>query len=817
MPYYPSVHYIKSSAGSGKTYRLTLKFLELLHILGKPSREKLKSLIAITFTNKAANEMKERIVRALKEIAFETQKGRTLAGESQLRPKEAREWLEVIIDNFTCFNIRTIDSFIYLIMRAVSLEMGLPRESEVVFDKNYAINLAFDRVLLETNSIDFSLLKRLINTFLWIEARGGFKLELGIKRTLINLYRELGDLETSFSFYEKRQEIYTRIREKHNEFLKIIEKSGLERHINKNFLNSLKGNNFLQGILKKPTVQWNKTLLKKCPSEKIVQIEQAYYELYQLIKKYFQVAPYAKVEAYAAFLNKIKEEMKNIFSQEGLILSGQWIEFVRSYLKGGISPSYALFKLGLDLKHFLIDEFQDTSVAQWDILFLVLEEALAQGGFFFLVGDAKQSIYSWRGGDWRLFERIVEERPFRCVSRGQYVDDVLIHNWRSAEGIVEFNNQVFRRLKEEEFVEALVKRFMREEDNEIMASLKADIKKIYDNVDQKVGSERQKRIKAKIECRFLKGKEYEEYLLRDLASLWQEDQEIAILVRTNALAEEVASLLIEQGYPVVTENSLKIKNSKAVRAMVCLLRFLHNHTDMLALYGFLNSPLTEGLIDKLVLKDLIFSSSNLAEAVKGSFPDFWANYFLPLKQLAASVSPYILLREIAERFKVCERLKEEKVFINRFFELAYMLENEKKTLSAILDALEEEAFEEKIGLPEKIKAIRVLTIHKAKGLEFETVLLPVVGWYLKEDVYMIVNKKLAYVTQGDLLIPFKREKLKERAKNLIEMLNLIYVAFTRAKKALYLYVETPQRNYKNRAAASIVRMLLESKDKRCAE
>ncbi|MCJ7547804.1 MAG: UvrD-helicase domain-containing protein, partial [Deltaproteobacteria bacterium] len=192
---YPQIYYLRASAGAGKTYQLTIRFLSLLAGL-EPLPDALRQIVAITFTNRAAAEMKERIILALKEIALGVQDGPRLSCETGLKPSEAAAWLDTILAHFSDFHVRTIDSLVYALLRAFSLEMGLRPELEVVFEQDAVLDLCFDRLLAsvrwgEEGDRLCRLFTELLETYLRIEEAGGLVVERGIRKRLWELYKKV--------------------------------------------------------------------------------------------------------------------------------------------------------------------------------------------------------------------------------------------------------------------------------------------------------------------------------------------------------------------------------------------------------------------------------------------------------------------------------------------------------------------------------------------------------------------------------------------------------------------------------------------------
>ena len=189
----PQIHYLRASAGAGKTYQLTIRFLSLLAGI-EPSAEALRQIVAITFTNRAAAEMKERIIVTLKQMALGEANADRLSHDTGLRPPDAASWLDTILAHFSDFHVRTIDSLVYALLRAFSLEMGMRPDLELTFDYDAILNQCFDRFLSRTEWVAgdqrYQLLCALLETYLKIEEAEGMVVERGIRRRLLELYEK---------------------------------------------------------------------------------------------------------------------------------------------------------------------------------------------------------------------------------------------------------------------------------------------------------------------------------------------------------------------------------------------------------------------------------------------------------------------------------------------------------------------------------------------------------------------------------------------------------------------------------------------------
>jgi ATP-dependent helicase/nuclease subunit A len=268
---------------------------------------------------------------------------------------------------------------------------------------------------------------------------------------------------------------------------------------------------------------------------------------------------------------------------------------------------------------------------------------------------------------------------------------------------------------------------------------------------------------------------------------------IAVLVRRNQDAEDIAAWLMAEGIPVVTENSLRLRSADLIKGLVAFLRFLDYPMDDLAFWGAVDSRLFRGLpgISPEALETFLAEGrwqGPLYKAFERRFPEVFTGLMRPLLARVGFVTPYDLAREVVERFHLLDRFAEEQVFIDRFFELIFQTEARgQRSLSHFLQFWEEGGMDEKIGLPEEISAVRILTIHKAKGLEFPAVFVPFTNWRLdrprlaKLDDGCFVNLKRPLPPQ------LEAHRTMMMINDALEALNLLYVATTRAEEELYLY------------------------------
>lgn len=775
---FPSILCLKASAGAGKTHRLTREFLALLSS-SPPHRERLRQIVAITFTNKAAQEMRERIIGELKRNALGLQQG--------MGRELARGWLELILERYGDLQVRTIDSLVFTFVKALAFELGRQPELEVTFNRDEILDRCFDRILARIQWGEGSELERvlseLLRCFLELEKRSGLKVETSLRQRIKELF-EKGDLTVSGD--SDLEEMGRRIEELARRLLLCLKPTDYGRGKAREILEAP------MRYLDRDYAFWRGRGLKG-PSGSVKLL---YLELIRLRDQYLRERARARLRPYVELLGHLREELDRMTRQEGLLLGGDWNRLLKEHLEREGVP-YALYKLGFPIRHILIDEFQDTADSQWHTLRPIIENALSEGGTLLYVGDQKQAIYGWRGGNWRLLEGVLQEE-FPSVPPEGRRKEFLDRNFRSLREIVEFNNRLFQPLSNIDWVRELLKKLLGEDIPEgILMEFSRALAANFSDVQQKPLKGKGGRV---IRREFVGRKEeilpqIREALLEEVSRSFRDrSRGIAILVRTNEQAEEVACWLSESGIPVVTENSLRLRRSPLIKGMVSLLKFLNYPGDDLALWGALASGLLDDLqgLPRTEIETFLGQERgelSLYRAFRIRFPEGFSLYLEPLLKRVGFLAPYELCQEIMERLDLFGRFPQDTPILKRFLEVVFLAERSGVlSLPGFLEFWEREGAEQRIGIPEGIEAVRIMTIHRAKGLEFPVVFIPFTNWKL-DNPNIVRNERgeLLYLTNPlpqDLQILRARSRMEE----ILESLNLLYVATTRAVEALHLYV-----------------------------
>jgi len=785
-----------SSAGGGKTYRLSTRYKNLL----KADTQNLKKSLAITFTNKAATEMKERILGLLKEEAL--REGN----------KHSQELIDYILDNYSDFSVRTIDSFVNSLVKAFSIELGITPESQLIMDSNYYKDFATSLIIqsVEENKI----LRKKLSDFIINRIDTGGKINWDFHDTLRKGMDRIEKYEgTQNLTFEKPHEDSTELdktiailfNKSINLTEKILEYSENHEGIHTRFLDTLhKGieNRDIDKILKSSYVKKEsmETLTKKFRDNPenfsllfndLKRTTFKYYELKLLREHNYQIDIYG---AYSETLRNIREKQKIRF-----------IEDINKELKilfEEFSVPFIFYRIGEKFLHYLVDEFQDTSKNQWQNLVPLIDNALSEGGSFFYVGDPKQAIYQWRGGDVQLFG--IPMDIFASVGTDEKNSEYIDKNYRSTPAIVDFIGEVFSNLpekikckmgKKSGFYTDTVKQKIPETKQEKTPEGFVSIKKIHPE-------------SKNIEDIILSANKELKKTIDQVLSRGYEKGDIAILVRRNAEAKEITQYLCERGYPVVSGETLYLSSNPAVKGIFSALKFLAHPLDNTSFLGLVLSTFfgkQTGLNEKDIrnfAEDCVSDTPYYIQ-FKKRFPEIWMNYIETFFTHAGFLPVYDITSDIIRVFKIPENCGDTESFLESFLEFVHNLEEKSITsIEGMLIEWERQQNYENppsILLPESAEAIRIMTIHSAKGLEFPVVILPFIYIPIDRDKNEVVIEyngiKRIIKIKSDIL-PEDNEEMKEKIKGKIiekeqnetfEEINNLYVALSRAKYELHVF------------------------------
>ncbi len=810
---------IDASAGSGKTYQLSMRYLRLVQeIFTSPAGRgegvtrdacrnpegcdarpnDISAILAITFTNKAAMEMKERILLLLKKALLINEPPSDLT----ISPEQAKQILFHIIRNFSDFNVMTIDAFMNNILRAFAVETGRLPDYELRFNTEEIYNLALDR-LMERDEAQ-TLFSGFLDHLLTVERAAGFNPESMIRNALHEIRRQRFHPETlppdSGSHFDEKaawEALRAEIAAFYRELWKIQDSHDCFKK------GSFKPEDHLEKLEEKEFPPWMRdgrplnSLLKKnrfCPdlealSERLEGIREG-------LSRYYTDLEVHKFQRVLEVFRLTREEETRIYRElnqfDGSRLPDRVQGLLGAYPGGGVPAAFC--RLGERYVHHLIDEFQDTSRSQWKGMVPLIENSLSEGGSFFYVGDTKQAIYGWRGGDYALMKEACKVMPETWGKECKPTS--LETNWRSRRELVDFYNALFRHTDFEPALSTLL------DDPAYLTELQS----VYENSkqDARPGMEG-----GYIEARFFQGtkdlpdpqRPVREAFFQALerARALYPDREILILARKNDEIETLAGWLFEHPdtIPFVTEQSLKLFALSPVKSILNLL-------SSLALPGrhpYLHAVIQDGLFGHLppgTVTEILAGYDKKAPFdvyVRERFPEIDAAFFSPLRKRAVQLSPYELTREILARFEIPRAFPGSRPLTDRLLEQILIQEQKGVAdLAKLLEIFYETTEETHLTLPETPDVLRLMTIHKAKGLEADVVILPFLNWPMKpqdyHEIFEVAENRYAYLSRR-LCDYNERAELRRREiykKHFVESFNLMYVALTRAREALFLMV-----------------------------
>lgn len=534
------INIFKASAGSGKTHTLSKTYLDLL--LKADSKTAYRNILAVTFTNKATEEMKERILR-------------DLAEEGKTNPR-AREILINLLHDYGSFSVSTIDKFFQQALRAFSRELGSSGNYQIELDKASLTKEAMDRVLDDLTEKDKDLLG-------WFTKQLETALDNGesfhLESSLYEMAEEFGDVNEKFTYDKKKlTELKARCKEIVDTFHKDVYENALcidTTTWGKTAAKGLAQYTGAQTKYKDSVKAANATTLAKLAETAGCEA------MYALMnpqgrrwKEYRTARMVEKVIFTLGLAEEFYSKLAIIEEEKGVISLDESTSLLRDIIDGSDAP-FIYEKLGVRFNHFLLDEFQDTSVVQWENFKPLLANSVSEGYSNIIVGDVKQSIYRWRNSDWNLLDKEIEEN-----FKGKVKVITLKENWRSTQSIVNFNNEFFTFAA----------------DNLGLSTIYADVKQEVKVKDSQEGCVTVDFCEDELEM-------IDGYIEQAVAA-GAKMSDMAILLRTNGEGKKVAEYLLSKGYSVISDDSLDLKSSLIIRKIVSYLHSLCNNSDSLNTY-----------------------------------------------------------------------------------------------------------------------------------------------------------------------------------------------------------------------------------------
>jgi len=816
------IRYI-SSAGSGKTYALVKEYLKLV----LKNKWNFSSVLAITFTNKAATEMKDRIVKALKELSINKNEDleKNIKEETDLKDidKKSADVLSGILHNYSDFSVMTIDSFFYKLLRSFSyeedipagfdVELNLKNINETVIRKIYS-EVGVENVLTEI-VLKFVLSKVYSEKSFDIEKDLRiFEQEITSERKEANLENlktiDINSISSSVSklksvFYEFIDEIDILCRRS----MEIMKRNGLRpedfAHKNSGAAAFLRKNVGIgPGMLKK--FKLNKYFSKgkwiagSTPDNIREKIEKALIDGLEEIRESF-LSLYEKdfqkvLSAFLIFENiyllgltrHIDSFIEKYKRENNIIPINEFNRRIFSIIKSDDIPFiYAI--LGNRFSNILIDEFQDTSRMQWESIYPLIENSLSEGNLCLAVGDPKQSIYRWRGGD---LEIITKDIPAR-IKEEQLETKSLKNNYRARENIVEFNNLLFS----ERLIDA--------GGNEM-------VKEIYSDAEQ-ISS---KGSGGYISVDFIEGKNSEvtdpliylrvKEIINELNSKGFNYSDIVILVRKNIEATKIAKYLMSENIPVISPDSLKLSSSPLTTFIINLLKLLFDPEDKMVLSEVLFFMKYNFKISLKMKEIEAYLQKNSAKMLPDSLMEL-----INKREFLMRLPIFETIERIIRIFKLNESLKFiPSGFIATFRDMIIEYSRiEGSDILSFFNWWEINGDEFLIPGSGSSNGVNLMTVHKAKGLQFLSVIIPYADWQYRSDGNIWLEgdeNKLkeigvnspCYVKSSKVVAKslFGKSYSEELKRVELDNVNLLYVACTRAIDSLHIISGFPANSGK---------------------
>ena len=820
----------KASAGSGKTHTLTREYLVMLFRDYQKRRDQWmphSRILAVTFTKKATAEMKERILKALYTLSTTPEDSpfyndilQHFHLNTPTLQSQARQLLIAILKDYNHFSVSTIDGFFQQVIRTFALDLGLSTTYDIALDGDEVIQQAVDDIFRrirqqqEGNTHIISWITDFAKHNMDDNANGNLHRSISDFSKQLNkeeVKRHIGQLQEFFKNKEnikQYQALLSNIITNTEKKIVAIQRKALplidsyegikadavsafrkpapeilEKGLNKTFVK----------VLEQPESLCLKSKTTKAQQAAILSLYEThlcplYHEMANIFDKeiidYYTAIAISQYLYTIGLLQDVADQVSTTNRQIGRVPISDVNMLIHDVIDGQETP-FIYERMGQYLHHFMIDEFQDTSSLQWQNFYPLINEAESKGCDNLIVGDVKQSIYRWRNSDWKLLNGV--HSKFANVQQPPMID-----NWRSAKVLIQENEQLIG-----EYAKWVATYFTNEGWNE-ESPLAQMAMSIYHT--DAIHQEAQKDYPGVFQLQFINAKN--EDLLQQtlqavdlqLQALRQEGWEwnkIAMLVRRGNDEELLARYLIEKGYPVESAEGMRIQSHPAVQLLVALMQQHVQPNNEVVQYAIhtLHVPFTE----------------EQASAIHQAFT-------LPLYE---AVQQLITLLQLPQQAGALP-------YLTAFQDQVYQFTQKRVSdIGAFLEYWEKKAPKATIPSSPVVNAIRILTIHSSKGLEFDIVMLPFLNWDIQRthmgEVFWCQPQTAPFNQMPLVAVPlsskllkthFKKEYINEIISQYIDNLNLTYVAFTRPKMRLYAYGQMYTTTKDNKPQISKISHLL---------
>jgi ATP-dependent exoDNAse (exonuclease V) beta subunit len=805
-----------ASAGSGKTFTLVKEYIKVL--LNSDDIFSFQKILAITFTNKAAGEMKERVLSSLEDFADGKENDlfnvliKEIRIDKNLIQERSKKILDAILKNYAAFSITTIDSFTHKIIKNFAYDLGLSLNFEVEMDGVSLLNEAVD-VLISKIGTDKKLTSLLIDYSLdktdddksWDISRDLSEFaKMLLNEDDVAHFRILADKQLDdftnlkTKLYNQQKELKESIKKVGEECIQLIDSNDLEhkdfmRGTIPKFFDDLSTKSVNIDFIKrsetiKKAIENNQYYSKSTLDSVASSIDQIVPEIIRLFKESELIYQQFSMNKLAlksiiplAVLNNINSELEAIKEDNNIRLNAEFNQLISDNIKNQPAP-FIYERIGQRFQHYFIDEMQDTSVLQWQNLVPLIDNTLAQeNSNLLLVGDGKQAIYRWRGGKAEQFIELGSDRenPFHVPKEIKNLDT----NYRSYSEIINFNNSFFQHTAN----------FLQ---NESYKNLFVEGNKQIENF--KKGGYVSLSFLDKNEDKEIEKVKYPQKVLEKINELKESFSlnEICILTRTRKEGVAVANYLSEKGVNIVSSETLLLQNSQKVCFIIDLLKVLQNPSDeesRFEILYFLHQHLQIEIPKNNFLKE--YSKANnktILESLKTYGVSFDASIFHQLPF-------YEKIEEIIRGFNL---IKSSDAYVQFFLDVVLERQRNGTDIGEFLEFWELKKDRLSIVASESASAVQVMTIHKSKGLEFPVVIFP-----CDVDIYKQIKPKSwlnelpeSYSGFSELLVDYNKtlsivskrgREIYDHQREQLELdnFNLLYVTLTRAVEQLHIITE----------------------------
>lgn len=833
----------KASAGSGKTFTLSVEYIKLL--INDPTS--FRSTLAVTFTNKATEEMKVRILSQLYGIWKRLPDSKSYIEKiktdmdvtEEFMAERAGMALHNIVNNYSYFRIETIDSFFQSVLRNLARELDLTANLRVELN-DYQIERNAVDDLIDNLSEDDQVLAWIMDYIHEnLQDDKNWNVIGQIKKFGENIFREfyktnsklLNEKLLEEGFFKQytsklrslRNEAEAEIVNEAELFFDILNNNGIDIQ-DLNYGKSGPAGYFVKirsgvydeslitsrvktamdngngdGWVKKTADAELKAIASSKLAPALINAEKTRCRNWPIYQSAVLTLRHLNQ---LRLLNSIENKVRDMNQEANRFLLSDTHTLLHSLIKDSDSP-FIFEKIGTRLNNIMIDEFQDTSTVQWQNFKVLLEECMShsseQGNL--IVGDVKQSIYRWRSGDWRMLNNIEREFP---TMRNMLNVKSLDTNYRSSRRVINFNNAFFTQAAEIEYRDLTNGDELQDENTDNSAE---QLKKAYSDVEQKVPDFRKQTGYVSVEL--LPQDDYLEQTLqktadavRELLEAGAESSDIAIIVRSNSTIQQLAEYFAEAmpDVRIVSDEAFRLDSADSVNIIVNAMHCLTHNDDKISrtyiakAYQIRVLGKDNELVDRLLATEDGVNNA-LPKQFADNTPDLLA---MPLYELAEKLYDIFGLKNI----------EGEDAYIYAFYDcLTDYLKNNTADIDKFVEEWDDSICSKTIQV-NTTQGIRLITIHKSKGLEFENVIIPFCDWSIEKTNTIWCSPKVAPFNELPLVpVDFNAKQMKgtifeddyndEHLQNCVDNLNLLYVAFTRASQSLYMLARRGNANQRS--------------------